>query len=329
MEDSSKRVFNGTDAYTPTDRLRFLHPVSLLSFGSRTLPSDFSLESADCLSLYRALVAVPDAKKGALQKLDPSIFFPRGRLLKQQDVLDYECVLKERLTSIIMSSNPQDGSSTLTKVVTALQDSAITTLSPNTRNANPRVKVIIDNLIFLLCDLHAQGDLVRFSWNLSLNPSDGHHACSQPAILFSFDRSACESAARQLLETLQTVENRWRETSSKWNRKMQQWEEWKSQAAARAKQAERLRKQQKDPLERLAEESVDASWESSFDPKDPSPQFSFLGKRCSKTILNEAIEDIRWTPKWAIDALRRGIGVHHAGMNKHYRTAVERCVTRI
>ena len=72
----------------------------------------------------------------------------------------------------------------------------------------------------------------------------------------------------------------------------------------------------------------DASWESSFDIKDPSPQFSFLSKKCSKAILNEAINDIRWTstPAWALEALERGIGVHHSGMNKHYRTAVERYV---
>ena len=33
----------------------------------------------------------------------------------------------------------------------------------------------------------------------------------------------------------------------------------------------------------------------------------------------------RWTgtPDWAIRALRRGIAVHHAGMNKAYRTYIE------
>ena len=128
------------------------------------------------------------------------------------------------------------------------------------------------------------------------------------------------------MDDLEKAEARWRESSPEWNRKIQQWEQWKSQVVAREKQAEKLRKQNKDGSDSHAVDDVDAPWESSFDPKDPSPQFSFLGKRCSKAILNEAIGDIRWTstPKWVLSALRRGIGIHHAGMNKHYRTAVER-----
>ena len=70
----------------------------------------------------------------------------------------------------------------------------------------------------------------------------------------------------------------------------------------------------------------EASWEASFDPDDPNPQFSFLGSKASKEHLEAAITDLSWTstPPWVMDALRRGIGIHHSGMNKHYRTAVER-----
>ena len=76
-----------------------------------------------------------------------------------------------------------------------------------------------------------------------------------------------------------------------------------------------------------ARNAPETSWEESFHPNDPSPQYSFLGKKASKEVLAEAINDIKWTstPKWALNALGRGIGVHHSGMNKHYRTTVERC----
>lgn len=145
--------------------------------------------------------------------------------------------------------------------------------------------------------------------------------------MFNFDRSGCEIATKTLLAALESAEAAWRRTSPEWQRKIERWETWKAQAPAREKAAEKLRRQRKDPDEPV-NHAPDSSWESSFDPDDPSPQFSFLGKKCSKAILNEAIEDIRWTttPEWAKDALRRGIGIHHAGMNKHYRTAVERCV---
>lgn len=148
----------------------------------------------------------------------------------------------------------------------------------------------------------------------------------QPAILFNFDRTACEIATKRLLEALLKAEAQWRQSSPEWKRKVQQWETWKSQAALREKQLEKQRKQKKDGNEEPPEKYVDQSWEATFDPREPSPQFAFLGKKVSKAILDEAIEDIKWTstPKWALDALRRGVGIHHAGMNKHYRTAVER-----
>jgi ATP-dependent RNA helicase DDX60 len=110
---------------------------------------------------------------------------------------------------------------------------------------------------------------------------------------------------------------------------MQQWETWKSQAKARQVQAARARKNRKDDDEEIRE-SAEPAWQESFDPSDPSEQFSFLGPRCTKSLLKEAIDDIRWTstPPWVLDALRRGIGIHHSGMNKHYRTTVERYVRK-
>jgi hypothetical protein len=71
------------------------------------------------------------------------------------------------------------------------------------------------------------------------------------------------------------------------------------------------------------------SWESSFDPKDPSPQFSFAGTSYAKKELLADISSLRWTstPDFLFRALRRGVAVHHSGMNKTYRVLVERCVS--
>ncbi|EKM57510.1 uncharacterized protein PHACADRAFT_192658 [Phanerochaete carnosa HHB-10118-sp] len=305
LQAAPKQPFQGTDLYANTGRLRFLHPVSLLSFGARALPSDFSLESADCLSLFNAFVSAEGEDAPNLQILDPRKYFRRGSLLKQKDILEYEVALKERLASMITDVETQDMASPLSQVVRKLQDPLLSELSEVERNATTSVHDIFDNLLYLVCDLHANGDL--------------------PALLFNFDRTACEIATRRLLEALENTEIRWRQSSPEWRHKVQQWEKWQSQAALREKQKDKLRKQKKDGAEEPPEKSVDPSWEATFDPDEPSPQFSFVGKKASKAILNEAIEDIKWTstPKWALDALRRGIGIHHAGMNKHYRTAVE------
>lgn len=151
----------------------------------------------------------------------------------------------------------------------------------------------------------------------------------QPAILFNFDRKACENMCRRLLLDLTTAEARWKETSPEWRRKISRWELWRSQAALREQQAERLaRRKNPDSTDNEAMQSTGTSWESSFDPNDPLPQFSFreMSSVYSRADLEEEISALhRWTsvPKWATDALRRGIGVHHSGMNKRYRSLLE------
>jgi hypothetical protein len=133
--------------------------------------------------------------------------------------------------------------------------------------------------------------------------------------------------AQDLITALQTAEEKWRQSSPEWNRKLRAWEQWKLHAKDRERLAEKVKKQKKDPD---AEPAGDHghSWESSFDPGDPSSEFSFAGTRMaySKTDLDGDVKDLAWTstPQWAVDGLRRGIAVHHAGMNKRYRSLVER-----
>lgn len=157
-----------------------------------------------------------------------------------------------------------------------------------------------------------------------------HISHLQPALLFNFDRTDCEIMAQDLLHALQSAENSWREDNSTWARKVRDWEDWKSRAKERERQAERAKKVKKDqdsPAAPLQEHS----WESTFDPDDPSPQFSFAGSHTSYSLvdLEKDIQGLSWNTSiqpWAFDALRRGIAVHHAGMNKQYRSLVERFV---
>jgi hypothetical protein len=147
--------------------------------------------------------------------------------------------------------------------------------------------------------------------------------------LFNFDRTECEIMAQDLLASLQKAEKEWRLSSPEWKWKMDRYEEWKRTSKERQRQAEKANKQKKDANDLRITESH--SWESDFDPLDPSPQFSFAGERCSytKSDLDSDLEDLRWarSPRWATEGLRRGIAVHHAGMNKAYRSLVERCGT--
>jgi len=130
-----------------------------------------------------------------------------------------------------------------------------------------------------------------------------------------------------VLQALENAEVKWRESSPEWQKRLKAWEVWKARSARQARTAERQKKQKKDPDDETNLPNEDVSWESSFNPSDPSLQFSFADHRkYSRSELEDDLKEFAWTstPGWAYDALKRGIGVHHSGMNKAYRSVVER-----
>jgi len=147
----------------------------------------------------------------------------------------------------------------------------------------------------------------------------------QPGLLFSFDRSDCEVMAQHITSALEEAEEQWRLSSPEWKQKLIRWETWKAQTKLRERAEEKAKKHKQRGDDEKVYDRPDTSWESSFNPDDPSPQFTFTGSHASKAQLDEDIKKLSWTsiPPWTFAALRRGIGVHHAGMHKHYRTLLE------
>ena len=134
--------------------------------------------------------------------------------------------------------------------------------------------------------------------------------------------------ASHLLEVLEKAEQVWREQSPEWKRKVSQWEAWKARQKNEERAAQKAAARKRDPDGEGPQHSEGHSWESYFDPQDPSPQFSFASPSAyPKKDLLEDIENLKWTSTDSVfyRALRRGIGVHHSGMNKLYRVLVERC----
>ena len=156
--DEKPAPLNSLQEYKKTDRMRFVHPISMLSFGARRLPPDFSLESADCLSLYHAFESCKDRLGFDISGLDPTQFFAdqEGSLLKQKDILRYEKALTDRVSEMIDSTDPQDQGSVLNSVIQKVSD-------PVTLKADqqfvPDAGQFYSNLITLVSDLHASGDL--------------------------------------------------------------------------------------------------------------------------------------------------------------------------
>ena len=131
--------------------------------------------------------------------------------------------------------------------------------------------------------------------------------------------------AQHISEALKNAEEHWRLSSPEWKQKLKRWEAWKAQSKQRHRAEERAKKNRRIEDDEEGYDRPNASWESSFDPNDPSPHFTFIGPHTSKSQLEEIIKNLSWMSiaPWMLAALRRGIGVHHAGMHKHYRTMIE------
>ncbi|EGU71855.1 hypothetical protein FOXB_17636, partial [Fusarium oxysporum f. sp. conglutinans Fo5176] len=166
-------------------------------------------------------------------------------------------------------------------------------------------------LFTLACELHEQNAL--------------------PALVFNYDRSQCEIAVRSILSKLIDAEAAFKGSDTTWKKKLRDFEQWQRQKGnnreSRVFKSSDSGERNLSKLEIARQEgSVEISpWES-FDPKAPLDHFSFAD---SKMMQQRDLDNLvlRLNPKkvqpWLIDALRRGLGVHHAGMNLQYRRIVE------
>lgn len=69
-------------------------------------------------------------------------------------------------------------------------------------------------------------------------------------------------------------------------------------------------------------EATNSSRWASFDPLAPIGEFSFADKtKLGTAEFEEMLQSLvgQHVPQYFLDGLRRGIGVHHAGMNRRYR----------
>ncbi|KAG1725071.1 uncharacterized protein EDB91DRAFT_1169407 [Suillus paluster] len=261
IHEKPRDAFRSLSTYKSTERMRFLHPLSMLSCSARSLPSDLALEAVDTLTLYRALSAHTALDPCTLAALDPVAFFPSGKLLQQKDVIRYEEALKQHLASLLSSFDSRDSGTPLSRVITQLQDGVLSRVPDIVLNSQPDRVVCGRNLIYLVADLHIQGDL--------------------PAIFFSFDRSDCEHMAKILGQE-------WRENNPGWIHKMAQYDAYLQDAKERERKAARASKRKGNE----EDERVDTGeWQAFFRPNDPLPDFSFAGQSTSYSI-SELDEDI-------------------------------------
>lgn len=166
--------------------MRFLHPVSILSFGSRALPPDLAFEARDTLMLFEALENTPNIlTTEECERLRPQNFFSSSRPLRQKDVLGYESELKRVVSTIMDTADAgADEDSPLSAVTGRLSDLQILQMDNAQLNKLPGGEEFLRNLLGLLCDLHVQGDLVSNSpWDLYSSFSSLLHYITARAVI--------------------------------------------------------------------------------------------------------------------------------------------------
>jgi len=294
----------------------FLHPVASLINRTRGLPSDLTLEARDCLTLWQSMCKHQTDAYPVDKSLDPSTILPT--VIKKADIIKWQTGLKKLLSDWMGDDKSpfeavrKDLSNSLSKFQGASEiEEAASDKGDNEGQLDElgmEISHDISSLLPLLADLQQQDAL--------------------PGIIFNYDRSICEKMCQTLMKQLVDAEVAWKETSPKWKVKLQQWEEWKKEVARREKQGLRgdaskgMTKQ--DQMKEAA--NVEVSAFASFDPNKPLDGFHFADhKKLSQEEFAVHAKELRYrgVEEWLIDGLMRGIGVHHAGLNRKYRYCVE------
>lgn len=302
----------------------YIHPVAALVDKSRGIPADLALEPRDCLLLWQAMGIVCTEAYPVPLSLSPEHALPA--VPRKADILEWEQGLKGLLREWM--SNPASPFDRLLRELEhtfreGKRESQYITLPSDADPSEDKLSEEDDYIrasLALLCRLHERNAL--------------------PAILFNYDRHLCEEACKTIIDQLQHAETTQQKSGPKWQRKLERWEEWKeakvktSAQSAKEKKSKTTQKKRQDGdddkmskadmLREATSAEVD-KWES-FDPTAPIDGYHFADHtKVQASELEDYVKQLRYReiPSYLIDALGRGIGVHHAGMNRKYRQVVE------
>ncbi|PVH90972.1 P-loop containing nucleoside triphosphate hydrolase protein [Periconia macrospinosa] len=315
---------DGTDGFT------FIHPVASLNNKSREIPKDLHLEARDCLWLWQTMEKHATGDYVMPPSLSPHCALPD--IIKKIHIFEWEKALK---THLLVRMN--DESSPFQKVQ---EDLSKTLIKPATRNLLTTKYSSRDECYAREVDATSLSSIILPAL------TDLHVRNGLPAIVFNYDRSQCETLARDVVHELQANEEAWKDSNIAWKAKVagfEKFEQEQRERKAKSKNGKSSRKskakrgndcddgdENEERVSRLVRErdagSTDHSKWSGFDPLAPINGFHFTNARkLSQSELDEYKQQLheRDIPKWLIGALSRGIGVHHAGMNRKYRQVVE------
>lgn len=303
--------------------LRAMHPwmglpISRFTSGS---PPTSSFSPREALQVYEAMAKLaaksssssvsplPSHLAQELYSLKPESFFQDGSIIDQRIMRRYEKSIKDAFLNWASQAEPL-----AELVLKELTGDMLTEISDATSAGIPLGKDL-GSETFLLESLPAFVEgLKEQSW--------------LPAIVFNFDPQFCErmaialNAAMVEKEAVHRSSAEYRNARIKYIEEMKEWE-------AEQKRKERASKKKKD---KRNDEDLDKEGDPTMDmPVDPDYELAD-GTTFTRDGEVEPLDDLkreltnlknRGINGLLVDGIRRGIGVHHNGLDKKYRQAVE------
>jgi superfamily II RNA helicase len=283
----------GLDSDGTNPRFSFIHPVLGIMRRDPAIIDDLNLEPRDCLQLWHAMKQVETKEFPVNPELSPE----RALSLtpKKSDVVEWEAGLKQQLR--VWAASADSPFAACQSQLEPDEDDAGQGTSSNSEEQSH---------LSLILELRSLGAL--------------------PAIVFNYDRQMCEEIMDGVIEDLQQAERKYRRTDASWKRKLEEYEQWKRAATKKQPKSTLILTANMTKLDIAREEaSREQSPFASFRPSAPIAEFSLA----DMTRITQAELDAQLRPlvgmvqERFIHGLRRGVGVHHAGMNRQYRQVVE------
>lgn len=287
-----------------------LHPAISLSarrirdFG---FPSDVSFEPRDSLDLYDAMMCeADDAQKESLLALNPDTFpeFQGVRRITRPMSRIYEQKIKQELISWAQSGS----------LLEAKVDAVISRLAANYRETMRETERALQKInLKMESHQYLYAHIVDVIFTLASQDR-------LPVIIFNYDAEICEKLLELLVERLEKEEFRKSQTADSVRERRQL-------NKAREQQARKQKLMRDSKLkEKTAIEMVQRAHDDAFVPEEEEVDRDFSFCAPEVEISKEALDIIKaYPPKFPwVRALKRGIGIHHAGLPTKYRQAVER-----
>jgi len=280
-----------------------LHPASALTshvLRNHGFPSELSFEPRDSLTLFDKMMEKSGGKDEGLMQLKPETLFEKEVRIARPFTRQFELKLQDTLVRWATGSEQQKA--WLEKVLSDLQQG----LTQATTTAENELGTSIE---------YGEGDAIGgpfLDLLVSLGASD-----RLPALVFNFDRFVCIELIEQTVHRLERLEAQYENEHAR-------------EIEAKQRAIERAQKQaQKEQERKKKEDDTMPEEQPQMQQEEESPVnklFTFVkeGEQMVKQELDALLKTLRLDEKnILVRALHRGIGIHHPGLPKKYRSAVE------